>query len=130
MSDASNESFNDLRRDYQAIEAPAGLRGRILSRLPQQHRWPRAWIPVAVAASLVAAVALVVWSPPKEDAPLVVARLSHTPSVSLLSEVMAERPPLTAPSTTGLRSVPLPALPARPRIPPAPPRAPETTRQY
>jgi hypothetical protein len=116
------DDIDQLRRQYQAIEAPAHLARRIDARLSSSKPPPRAWWPaVATAAACLALLVAVplLRQPPAEQQ----AAMPRTPSLTVLSRVAMAKPAVAAPTLNRLRSVSPPAPPPRPvwRQTPRPP---------
>jgi len=112
------DEINELRRQYQAIEAPPHLARRIEASLASRRPAPRSWWPaVATAAACLALLVAVplLRQPPAEQQ----AAMPRTPSLSVLSRVAAARPPVSAPNLNRLRSVSPPAPPPRPALRPS-----------
>lgn len=107
--------IDKLREQYQALEAPPYLAGRIEARLAERRPAPMAWWPAAatVAACLALLVAVPLW---RQPAPEQQSALPRSPSLSALSRVAAARPTVPAPNLNRLRSVSAPAMPSKPAL--------------
>jgi len=113
------DDIDELRRQYQAIEAPPHLARRIDARLVSRKPSPRSWWPaVATAAACLALLVAVplLRQPPAEQQ----AAMPQTPSLTVLSRVAAAKPTVGTPNLNRLRSVSPPAPPPRPVLRPLP----------
>jgi len=113
------DDINELRRQYQAIEAPPSLARQVQTKLASQSSALRSWWPVVATAAACLALLVAVpllRQPPAEQQ----VAMPRTPSLTVLSRVAAARPAVSAPNLNRLRSVSPPALPPRPVLRPTP----------
>ncbi len=109
-----SDDIDKLKRDYQAIRAPAHLATRIRAETQGGKHRRRSWLPamataaVAVAAIAVAPVLLQNQAGDETVAP-------KPTSLSSLTAVSSSKPKIKAPSLSSVKSVPVPALPKKPR---------------
>ena len=109
-----SEDIDKLKRDYQAIRAPAHMATRIRAETRERVRPRRSWLPaiatvaVAIAAVTVAPVLLQQQAGDETAAP-------RPTSLSSLSGISSNKPKIKAPSLSSVKSVTVPALPKKPR---------------
>lgn len=108
-----NEDLERLRRRYRAVRAPSDLAARVRARVDHQApRSVRPWIPAAAAAIGMLAM---VWFLPGlwQQDPTGPIRPA-APSLSKLASMAPQKPAVTTPGLSRLRSVALPNVPTRP----------------
>ena len=109
-----SDEFGKLKEDYQDIRAPQHLATRIRAEVADRAPLRRSWLP-ALATTAVAVVVIGV-------TPLVLQQqtgetvIPKTPSMSTLARLKPDKPAVTAPSLSRVRSVKTPALPPRPKL--------------
>ncbi|MGB5208937.1 MAG: hypothetical protein WBN31_07730 [Gammaproteobacteria bacterium] len=108
--------FDQLKRDYRDIRAPAYLATRIRAEVAAPRKPAHRWIPVA-AATMAAFVA--VWLMPDllQQRPAASSGTS-TPSYATLAALKPPRPAVRTPGLDQLRSVKVPSISARPQFKP------------
>ena len=109
-----NDKFDDLTRDYRAIEAPPQLAARVRAAIASRPRRAFHWLPVAAAVAT--AIALLVFAPPMMELPPEPGLMAKTPSLTALSRVAAQRRSVPTPNLSHVRSLRPPALPPKPRL--------------
>lgn len=118
-----DEDLDSLRSGYRAVRAPAQLAARIRARVHlRARRSARSWMPAATA---VAGVVAIIWFLPAlwQPDPATPIRPA-APSLSMLSTMAPQKPAVTTPGLSRLRSVALPNVPTRARWQPEPPQIP------
>ena len=112
------DDLDQLKRDYRAIKAPPHLATRIRASVDDERLRPTRWLPaIAVTTIAIAAVAMFPLLYQAAD----VATLK--PSLSTLASLKPEKPAVTAPSLSKVRSVPVPRMPEKPK-----PKKPQSNR--
>ena len=111
-TDKPESEISQLRKRYQAIEAPAHVRTRIRAHARDQQTRIRHWRPAFVAIPLAIAVLGIL--------PFVGQKTTETntpklPSMAALSELMPSRPTSVSPSLGRLRTVSAPPMPRKPK---------------
>ncbi len=113
------EDLDKLKQDYQATEAPPHLATRIRAEVANRPDRNRAWIPAAVTMVFAMGIAIpLLWQQTTTNPPAESSRTAQptTPSLSALASYTPERPKVSTPSLSQLRSVPVPRLPPRPQL--------------
>ncbi len=111
--------IDKLKRDYRAVEAPPHLATRIRAEVGDRTYRNRAWLPAAVTMVLAVGLALpFLWQGTTPQPPEESTRTSQptSPSLSALTSLTPDKPKVTAPNLSQLRSVPTPRMPPRPRL--------------
>ena len=118
----NDDDAEQLRRDYQNIEAPPHLATRIRAEVADEHVRRRNWMPAT--ATVVAAIAVVSLGPMlMQEQQSDTATPPRAPSFSMLSRVRVTKPDVPAPSLSRIRSVRTPAPPPKPKINPTRPQS-------
>ncbi len=113
------DDLKKLKQDYQAVEAPPHLATRIRAEVGERTYRNRAWLPAAVTMVFAIGIALpFLWQQTTPQPPAETSRTSQpsTPSLSALASLTPDRPKVTTPNLSQLRSVPVPSLPPRPQL--------------
>ena len=111
--------IDKLKQDYRSVEAPPHLATRIRAEVGSRPYRNRAWLPAAATMVLAIGIALpFLWM---QTTPQPTDQGSRTtqptsPSLSALSSLTPDRPKVTAPNLSQLRSVPTPSMPQRPQL--------------
>lgn len=121
-----NDDFENLKRDYRAIEAPPHLATRISARVVDSPVHSKFWMPLAVACTAILALVSVLPFTTQLSTRSVANPVK--PSLSALAALKPVKPSAGTPSMTQLRSVNVPKIPARPR--PAKSSKSPTTNQF
>ncbi len=111
--------IDKLKRDYRAVEAPPHLATRIRAEVGDRTYRHRAWLPAAVTMVLAVGLALpFLWQGTTPQPPEQSTRTSQptSPSLSALTSLTPDKPKVTTPNLSQLRSVPTPSMPPRPRL--------------
>ncbi len=113
------DDLEKLKQDYSEIEAPPHLATRIRAETRGQNYRHRSWLPAAVTMVFAVGIALpillqqTVPTPPTDTSQ---SSRPTTPSLSALASLTPERPKVSTPNLSQLRSVPVPRLPPRPQL--------------
>jgi len=108
----SSTDLANLRRDYQAIEAPPYLATRVRAELDDRSVTRYRLRPaLGVAMFAVGLLAILPFVGQRDAAPSVAPKL---PSLSALSRAMPAKPAVRAPSFARIKSVKTPRLPPKP----------------
>ena len=105
--------IDDLKRDYESVNAPPYLATRVRAEVADQPFRRRSWVP---AGATIMAIVAVVWLGP------FVTQISSTderpskPSLTAIATLKPEKPQGTAVSLAKIRTVKRPILPTRPRL--------------
>ena len=113
------EDLDKLKQDYRAVEAPPHLVTRIRAETREQTYHHRAWLPAAVTMVFAFGIALpFLWQQTTPQPPADTSQASQptTPSLSALASLTPDRPKVSAPNLSQLRSVSVPRLPPRPQL--------------
>ena len=113
------EDLDKLKQDYNAVEAPPHLATRIRAETREQTYHNRAWLPAAVTMVFAFGIALpFLWQQTTPNPPTDTSQTSQptTPSLSALTSLTPDRPKVSAPNLSQLRSVSVPRLPPRPQL--------------
>ena len=113
------DDLEELKKDYQNVEAPPHLATRIRAEVGDRTYRNRAWLPAAVTMVFAVGIALpFLWQQTTPQPPTDSSRTTQpaTPSLSTLASLAPERPKVSTPSLSQLRSVSVPRLPPRPQI--------------
>ncbi len=113
-----SDELEKLKQDYRNIEAPPHLATRVRASVAQETRRRHAWMPVAAATAVAAAA---IWLIPFGEQPT--ADLPRKPSLSALASLKPQKPSVSAPSLSQIKTVSVPKMPAKPAIKPAKPQS-------
>lgn len=110
-----NDDIEKLAEDYRRIEAPPALATRIRAEVANRPVRNHGWLPAAatavVAAALVGILPALWQSSAVTDTPPV------RPSLSTLASLKVERPAVSTPRLSQIRTPSAPAMPKKPRLP-------------
>ena len=110
-----NDEIDKLAEDYRRIEAPPGLSARIRAEVANRPVRNRGWLPAAATA--VVAAALVGILPTLWQTSAVNDKPPVRPSLSTLASFKVERPAVSTPRLSQIRTPSAPAMPKKPRLP-------------
>ena len=108
------DDIDKLKRDYRDIRAPAHLATRIRAEVADRGQPRRSWLP-AMATVAIAAAALTITPVLLQQRSTEETATPKPTSMSTLARVASQKPAMTAPSLTRMKSVKLPALPRKPK---------------
>jgi len=121
-----SDDLENLKRDYQAINAPPHLATRISASVADSRTRSSFWMPAAVSCTAI--LALVWMLPFTGQVPTGEVKTPTRPSLSALAALKPSKPTGAAPSMSQLRSVSVPSMPAKPK-PATPPKS-QTNYQF
>ena len=109
-----SDDIRKLKQEYRGIRAPAHLATRIRAETADQDKRRRTWLPamatVAVAVAALTVTPMLLQQQADQDA------VAPKPtSLSALSGISSQKPAVTAPSLSKVKSVTVPALPRKPQ---------------
>jgi hypothetical protein len=110
-----NDDLQNLKRDYQSIEAPPYLATRIAASVADSRTRSGFWMPTAVACTAVLAILWVL--PITNQVATDVAEKPSKPSMTALAALKPSKPAVSTPSLSQLRTVTMPRMPAKPKAP-------------
>lgn len=111
------DELNELKRQYQRIEAPPYLATRIRADVTQRPVRSRAWMPIT--ATLMVAVTAVWLLPMLQQQPSTQVVVPSRPSLSGFAKLKPAKPTVAAPNLSNMRSVSTPRMPSKPVAKPA-----------
>ncbi len=110
-----SDDIEELAKDYRGIEAPPALATRIRAAVADRPVRNHGWMPAAATA--VVAAALVGILPALWQTSAVDDEKPVRPSLSALASLKVERPAVSTPRLSQIRTPSAPAMPKKPRLP-------------
>lgn len=110
-----NDDIEKLAEDYRRIEAPPALATRIRAEVANRPVRNHGWLPAAATAVVAAAVVGIL--PALWQTSAVSDKPTVRPSLSTLASLKVERPAVSTPRLSQIRTPSAPAMPKKPRLP-------------
>lgn len=110
-----NDEIEKLAQDYRRIEAPPQLATRVRAEVANRPVRNHGWLPAAATA--VIAVALIGILPALWQTSAVSDKPPVRPSLSTLASLNVERPTVSTPRLSQIRTPSAPAMPKKPPLP-------------
>ena len=109
-----NDDIEKLAEDYRRIEAPPALATRIRAEVANRPVRNHGWLPAAATAVVAAAVVGIL--PALWQTSAVSDKPTVRPSLSTLASLKVERPAVSTPRLSQIRTPSAPAMPRKPQL--------------
>jgi len=106
-----SDDLRDLQQQYRRVKAPAHLATRIRAQVSQTPARFKAWIPVAGLVTVACGVLSVALIMQQQSTSIIT---PPRPSLTMLSSLTPDKPGMSMPGLSRIRSVRTPPLPPKP----------------